>query len=246
MTNNTDVKFEILHMAPENTNSLLVTSGDDAVIIDAWGRATAWEKLLTERGLHLRAIYTTHGHSDHISAAPELATRFNVPWYMNHADMDLVLWGNPLLDFFEMPHIKSDFTRPENLSAGEYEILPNVWMQAINAPGHSAGGMMFLFPDYDILMSGDTFFRDGVGRTDFPGGDAANLRKSIYSIIDMNLPDQTYVVHGHGIDSTIGWLKSNHPYFLMRHCKCGAGDGCCGHNHDCGDGHCCCGRCHNE
>ncbi len=237
MTNNTtDVKFEILRMAPENTNSVLVTAGNDAVIIDAWGRGDAWEKLLNERGLHLRAIYTTHGHSDHISAAPYLAAKFDAPWYMNHADIDLVLWGNALLDFFGIPHIEPDFKRPENLPAGEYEILPGVWMRAISAPGHSAGGMMFLFPDYDILMSGDTLFHDGVGRTDFPGGDAGALRKSIYAIADMNLPDQTYVVHGHGIDSTIGWLKTNHPYFLLHHCKCGSGDECCGHNHD----HCCC------
>lgn len=240
MTNNTDVKFEILRMQPENTNSVLVTVGTDAVIIDAWGRADDWDKLLSQRGLNLRAIYTTHGHSDHISAAPDLATRFNIPWYMNHADIDLVLWGNALLDFFEMPHIAPDFKRPENLPAGEYEILPGVWMHAIAAPGHSAGGMMFWFPDYEILISGDTLFHDGVGRTDFPTGDSGALRKSIYSIADMNLPDQTYVVHGHGIDSTIGWLKTNHPYFLMRHCKCGDGGcGCGGHNH----GHCCGGGC---
>lgn len=242
MANNTEPKFEILRMQPENTNSVLVTSGNDAVIIDAWGRADAWAQLLEQRGLNLRAIYTTHGHSDHISAAPALTAQFNIPWYMNHADIDLVLWGNALLDFFEMPHIEPDFQRPEDLPAGEYEILPGIWMHAISAPGHSAGGMMFHFPDYDILVSGDTLFHDGVGRTDFPTGDSAALRKSIYSVADMNLPDETYVVHGHGIDSTIGWLRTNHPYFLMHHCTCGdggcCGGGCGGHSH----GHCCCGH----
>lgn len=240
MQNNIEPRFEILRMQPENTNSVLVSVGNDAIIIDAWGRADAWAELLKQRGLNLRAIYTTHGHSDHISAAPDLATRFDVPWHLNHADMDLIMWGNALLDFFEMPHIEPDFKRPENLPAGEYEVLPNLWMRAIPAPGHSAGGMMFLFPEYDILISGDTIFHDGVGRTDFPGGDGHALRKSIYSIADMNLPDQTYVVHGHGPDSTIGWLKTNHPYFLMRHCTCGDGSCCHGHDH----GHCCGGGCH--
>ena len=66
-------QFEVLHMPPENTNSLLVTVGKEAVIFDAWGNAVDWEKLLESRGLRLRAIYSTHGHGDHISAAPFLA-----------------------------------------------------------------------------------------------------------------------------------------------------------------------------
>lgn len=96
---NKEPKFEILHMPPENTNSVLVSFGDDAIIFDPWGRADAWEKLLESRGLRLRAIYATHGHSDHISAAPMLAEKYDVPWYMNHGDNDLIMWGNPLLDF---------------------------------------------------------------------------------------------------------------------------------------------------
>ena len=99
-------------MPPENTNSVLVSSGGDCVIFDAWGRAQDWEKLLKQRGLNLRAIYSTHGHSDHISATPELARIHNIPWFLNASDIPLILWGNGILDFWELPRIADDFVKP--------------------------------------------------------------------------------------------------------------------------------------
>ncbi len=195
-------------MPPENTNSVLVSSGGDCVIFDAWGHSDDWDKLLKSRGLKLQAIYATHGHDDHISAAPELARRHNVPWFMNRADLPLVLWGNQILDFWELPRIPDDFLEPNDLHAGTTKILGDIEMEIIASPGHSRGGVMFYFPEYKILLTGDTIFRDGVGRTDLPGGDEKTLRESIANLVARNLPDDTYVVHGHGDDSMMGAVKS--------------------------------------
>ncbi len=200
-------------MPPQFTNSVLVSDDSDAVIFDAWGRVDDWQELLDKRGLKLKAIYSTHGHSDHISVAPELAARYNVPWFLNSRDVPLVLWGNPILDFWELPRIPNDFVQPHELNAGRVKILDNIDMEIIDSPGHSLGGVMFYFPEYKILLTGDTIFRDGVGRTDLPGGDEAVLKKSIANLLARNLPDDTYVVHGHGDDSMIGWLKQNNPSF---------------------------------
>ena len=93
-------------------------------------------------------------------------------------------------------------------------ILPGVKMDTFETPGHSLGGMCFYFPEYNILLTGDTLFRDGVGRNDLPGGSIDDLRASIKKIILKNYPDETYVVHGHGADSMIKWLKENHPWFI--------------------------------
>lgn len=210
--NNTP-NFEVLHMPPENTNSLLVTSGGDAVIFDAWGRADAWEKLLESRGLRLRAIYSTHGHGDHISAAPELAEKYNVPWYLNSEDNVLISWSDGLLEYFGLPKPDGNYRAPTDIDSGNIEILPNIYMDVIETPGHSAGGMSYYFPDFGVLVTGDTLFRDSCGRYDLPGGDMNALMQSIAKIYEMNLPDETYVVHGHGIDSTIGILKKENPYF---------------------------------
>lgn len=213
MQKNNDVKFEVLHLPPTNTNSLLVSVGTDAVIFDAWGRASDWEQVLQERGLKLRAIYSTHGHPDHISAAPTLARDLDVDWFLNSKDNFLIGWGNGLLDMFGIPHIQTDYKRPLDLSVGTIEILPDIQMEIMESPGHTPGGLMFYFPKYKILMAGDTLFAESYGRCDFPGGDEKQIFESIRNLYEKNLSDDTYVVHGHGMDTTIEWLKKHNQFF---------------------------------
>ena len=213
MQKNNEVKFEVLHMPPTNTNSVLVSVGTDCVIFDPWGKAADWEKVLLERGLKLCAIYATHGHPDHISAAPALARAFNVDWFVNVNDNYLIGWANEFLDMFGLPHIHEGFKKPINITEGLVEILPGVKMQIIESPGHTPGGVMFYFPEYKILLIGDTLFQESVGRYDMPGGDEKKLFESIHNLYEMNLDDGTYIVHGHGMDTTIGWLKQHNPFF---------------------------------
>ncbi len=214
MPKNNDVKFEVLHMPPTNTNSVLMSVGQDAVIFDAWGRAKDWERVLLERGLNLRGIYSTHGHVDHIAAAPALAKAFNVDWYLNSADEFLIAWGHEILDAFQLLHIHEPYKTPISLSAGNMEILPDMNMEIMGAPGHTPGGLMFYFPQYKILLTGDTLFADSFGRCDLPGGDEDALKQSIHNLHDMDLNDETYVVHGHGMDTTIEYLKKHNKFFI--------------------------------
>ena len=215
MPENNSVKFEVLHMPPTNTNSVLVSVGDDAVIFDAWGKADDWENVLSERGLNLRAIYATHGHPDHIAAAPALAKKFDVDWFLSEKDNFLIGWGNGLLDMFNIPQIAPDCKRPKNIASGTIEILPGMDMEVLESPGHTPGGLMFYFPKYKILLIGDTLFQDNVGRYDFPGGDINALKQSIHNLYNKSLPDETYVVHGHGTDTTIEYLKKNNKFFIL-------------------------------
>lgn len=212
-TNSMEPQFEVLHMPPENTNSLLVTVGKEAVIFDAWGNAVDWEKLLESRGLRLRAIYSTHGHGDHISAAPFLAEKYDVPWYMNSEDNVLIDWSNGLLKYFGLPLIEGDYRQPMDIEAGDIEVLPGVHVEVIETPGHTPGGLAYFFPDFGILLTGDTLFRDEIGRYDLPGGDVNALLQSVSKLYEMGLPDDTFVVHGHGIDSVISDLKRDNKYF---------------------------------
>ena len=213
-------KFEIIHMAPEFTNSVLISRGDEAVIIDPWGRAEDWHALLAERGLNLRATYCTHGHPDHISAAPGLfapeSRRSGSAggWFVNSRDHDLIQMEvfAGLMDYYGLPRI-TNVSELQDLQPGEIEILPGLNMKIIASPGHSGGGLVFYFPTEKILLFGDTLFQDCVGRYDLPGASHAELKKSIAQIYNMNLPDDTVVIHGHGMETTIGWLKENNRFF---------------------------------
>lgn len=211
-----NVKFEILHLPPTNTNSVLVSCGADCVIFDAWGRTADWKQVLEKRGLKLRAVYATHGHPDHISAAPGLARDLDIDWFVNSKDNYLVGHANEFLDMFQLPHITNDYKKPKNITNGSIEILPNVKMEITDTPGHTPGGVVFYFPEYQILLIGDTLFQDGVGRYDLPGGDKDKLFESIHKLYNMNFGNDTYVVHGHGMETTIGWLKANNPFFKTR------------------------------
>ena len=214
MPKNNAVKFEVLHLPPENTISMLVSVERDAVIFDAWGRASDWENVLSERGLNLRAIYATHGHPDHIAAAPALAKKFDVDWFLSEKDNFLIGWGNGLLDMFNIPQIASDYKKPKNIPLGTIEILPGIDMEVMESPGHTPGGLMFYFPKYNILMVGDTLFQESYGNTAFPGGDEKQLFESIGNLYKKDLPNGTWVIHGHGMETSIGWLKKHNKFFI--------------------------------
>ncbi len=206
-------KFELVQMPPQNTQSVVVSDAGKCVIFDPWGRAQDWESFLDARGLDLCAIYLTHGHPDHIAAAPALAAKFNVPWFLHSGDFRLVGWGNDLLEYFGLSPITINDVRPTALELTRTEILPNIYMDIIETPGHTPGGVAYHFPDEKIMIIGDTLFQESVGRYDLPGGDKDMLLKSIANIYSMNLPNDTEIIHGHGMATTVDWLKKNNNFF---------------------------------
>lgn len=213
MQNAQNVKFEILRMPPENTNSVLVSRDSNCVVFDPWGNFADWKKLFDARNIRPVAIYATHGHPDHISAAARIARQYNIPWFLGTDDFHLIGWGRQILDLFGIEQMDTSLP-PTPMPNGEITILDCINMTIIKTPGHSAGGVSFWFPDYKILLTGDTLFYDGFGRYDLPGGDAGTLKQSIANLYSMNMAPDTYIVHGHGPDSTIEKLKQHNPYFV--------------------------------
>ena len=111
---------------------------------------------------------------------------------------------------FRLPSCPS-FT-PRYVHDGEQlELIEGLGCEVLFTPGHTPGGVCFYFAGQQLLLSGDTLFAGSVGRTDFPGGNAQDLLKSIKTRL-YTLPPATRVLSGHGPDTTIAEEIEHNPF----------------------------------
>ena len=94
---------------------------------------------------------------------------------------------------------------------GEILNLAGFEIKVLHTPGHTKGGCCYYIEKEQAVFSGDTLFNSSVGRTDFPGGSATVLLRSIEEKL-MPMPGQTKVYPGHNDTTTIGWEKQYNPF----------------------------------
>ena len=87
------------------------------------------------------------------------------------------------------------------------------FLKTLHTPGHTPGSCCFYSEYFDepLLLSGDTLFRESIGRTDLPGGDSGQIIKSIKQRV-LPLATETYCIPGHGPTTTIYHEKKNNPF----------------------------------
>jgi hydroxyacylglutathione hydrolase len=90
-------------------------------------------------------------------------------------------------------------------------ILGPAEFRVLHTPGHTQGSISLWIPSENKLIAGDTLFRDSIGRTDLPGGNARQILRSIEDKL-MQLPEETIVVPGHGANTSIGREKERNPF----------------------------------
>jgi glyoxylase-like metal-dependent hydrolase (beta-lactamase superfamily II) len=156
----------------------------EAVLIDA---ANEHERLLELAStLGVRRVLETHGHFDHIGAVTEMREAgYEVAVTAADAPMLREVGYDVFIDDAEV----IEFGR--------------LRLHAIHNPGHTPGSISFRLADAPVLFSGDTLFPGGPGATKFEGGDFDTIIRSIDDLL-FALPDDTIVMPGHGLDTTIG------------------------------------------
>ncbi|WP_238012791.1 MBL fold metallo-hydrolase [Dactylosporangium sp. AC04546] len=172
-----------------DNNVWIVGDDDEVVVIDAAHDADAILHAVGHR--RVVAIACTHGHDDHIDAAPDLALRTGAPILL-HAD-DLVLWHMKYPDLEPDTHL----TDGQELTAG------GVVLTVLHTPGHSPGAVCFYAPSLRVVFTGDTLFQGGPGATGRSFSDKPTILNSIRTRL-LTLPADTVVHTGHGTDTTIG------------------------------------------
>src|SRR6266403_2006638 len=148
---------------------------------------------VAKQQLTVEWILDTHIHADHFSAAPYLQRKTGAPMAIGDHVRDVQqLW----VTIYNWPSVSSEGPFWDHLFAdGERFEIGSLAAQVVFSPGHTLASITYLIGDAAFVH--DTLFMpdSGTARTDFPGGDAKQLWKSIQVILA--LPDETRVFTGH-------------------------------------------------
>ena len=207
------LQIQVIPVTPFQQNAALLWDdvSREAVLTDVGGEAERLLSPVSQHQLKLQAIWLTHGHLDHASGVADLTEQQSVPVLGPHQSDDYWLQA--------LPEITANYGFPvskpltptrwledgDELSVGEHKFI------VYHIPGHTPGHVVFYNQENNLLIAGDVLFRESIGRTDFPGGNHADLIHGIQSKL-LTLPDSTRVLPGHGPMTTIGHEKLHNPY----------------------------------
>jgi len=156
-------------------------------------------------------ILCTHGHPDHVEAVSVLRAESGAPVGMHKDDEFIVeaIAKRHQSNAGEELNLKPDFYLKEGpLDLDSKGGGASDRLEVYHTPGHSPGCVCFYLPDEKALISGDTVFDSSIGRADLPGGDMAELGRSIEKLA--RLDDIELLLPGHmGIVSKAVNVRQN-------------------------------------
>ena len=211
---------------PWGTNCWILAAGkrSECLIVDpgmdAFGRV---QEVVAEHHLKPVAVLLTHGHIDHTFSVVPVCATYEMPAWIHPGDRDRLV--DPLGTMSEATQallhqmtggqmVSVEPSDVRTASDGELLSLAGLDLTVRHAPGHTPGSVLFHLPhagDVPVLLSGDVLFRDGIGRTDLPGGDAMAMRRSLRDVV-LAFDDATEVYPGHGATTTIGRERHESPF----------------------------------
>ncbi len=168
-------------------------AGAEACVVIDPG-AEAKRILQAAEGVPIEAILLTHGHFDHIGAVRELMEAFPDARLLVHP-LDAPMLGDGALNAGRML-LGREITAPEAtgfVREGDRMTLAGISFEVLHTPGHTPGSVCYLAGE--DLFTGDTLFEHGWGRTDLPGGDGAEMTRSLRRLLPLA---EKYRIHpGH-------------------------------------------------
>lgn len=196
---------------PLENNSYLAVDNINCVLFDAPIESfTKIDGYIIKNHLNLKAIILTHSHFDHIVDLSLFKNKYQPEIYVHRDDAYRVT--NPKDELPTWVNLKIEPVAPTKyLNDDEIIEIENMLFKIIHTPGHTQGGVCIELVGEKKIITGDTLFNLGVGRSDFPGGDSLQLISSIRDKL-LSYPDDYEIFPGHGGKSNIGIEKKFNPF----------------------------------
>jgi glyoxylase-like metal-dependent hydrolase (beta-lactamase superfamily II) len=205
------MKLQIINDNPYDQNIYLYIQDNEAVIIDPGDSFASICEAVAKHGVKVIGILLTHGHFDHTLSVNALREHTSAPVYAHENEVPLL--ADAEINRAGLRGINVSVTPDKTFThGGTFKFQNGSELKILHTPGHTAGGVCFYDEKNAALFTGDTLFRDTIGRTDMPTGDHHTLITSISEKL-FTLPDNTTVYPGHGESSSVAHEKAHNPYF---------------------------------
>lgn len=204
------MKFQTVVVGPIETNCYLVycEATRECAVVDPGAEPDRIFLEVAELDIKPVILLNTHGHLDHIGANRDIKDHYGISLLIHAADKPFLnsVQNNELRFWL---NAKDSPPADRFLEEGQDIPIGRSALRVLHTPGHTPGSVCFLGEDF--LLSGDTLFCEGVGRTDLPGGSARQLEESIRTKI-LTLSDGLGVLPGHGPRTTVGQERNNNLF----------------------------------
>lgn len=205
------IEIQGMTTGPVEANCYFIYNDEAMIIVDPGEDAERIKAKVEEIGRKPVGILLTHTHYDHIGALEEIRETYQIPVSVHPLEQSWL--QDDKLNLSGLRPMASIVCQPAEveLEEKEYE-MGGMRFEVLYTPGHSHGGVSFVFPEDKFVVTGDALFAGSVGRTDLPTGDMETLLAGIQSNL-FTLPEDYTIYPGHRGPSTIGFEMAHNPFF---------------------------------
>lgn len=191
---------------PIMTNMYVVSDeNNEGFLVDCAYPSERVKKYIEDNNIKINFIIQTHTHFDHVLGLEYFKDLYDVNVYASEDSKEIANDKDYNLAYSYDVNVPIDKYLKDGEVFSKYNIL------AIKTPGHTMDSMSYKIGD--VLFSGDTLFRESIGRTDFPGGNYNQIIDSIKNKFS-KFDGDTKVLSGHGEDTTISYEFNNNPFLI--------------------------------